>query len=142
MKHPPSGGYAAMPLVTDVTLLAQNFPILNVLNRLAARGAAVQRDRFAPQGAELPQQLPQRGAHVHRLAAHAGAGRRALDGAVMRKSLGGGLIWPSSMGFVHVTEAQRDTAPDGTQRFVISPALTNVFLPRRKAVLEAFLNGV
>jgi hypothetical protein len=58
------------------------------------------------------------------------------------KNLGGGLLWPSSMGFVHVTEAQRDIAPDGTQRFVISPALTNVFLPRRKAVLEAFLNGV
>jgi hypothetical protein len=58
------------------------------------------------------------------------------------KDLGGGLTWPSSMGFVHVTEAQRETAPDGTVRFQISPALTNVFLPRRKAVLEAFLNGV
>jgi hypothetical protein len=57
------------------------------------------------------------------------------------KSLGGGLTWPSSLGFVHVSEAQRDTAPDGTQRFLISPALNNVFLPRRKLVLEAFLNG-
>ena len=57
------------------------------------------------------------------------------------KNLGGGLIWPSSLGFVHVSEALRETAPDGTVRFQVSPALNNVFLPRRKAVLEAFLNG-
>jgi hypothetical protein len=57
------------------------------------------------------------------------------------KDLGGGLVWPASLGFVHVTEAARETV-DGVQRFKISPALTNVFLPRRKAVLEAFLNGV
>jgi hypothetical protein len=57
-------------------------------------------------------------------------------------SLGGGLInWPSSLGFVHVSEALTESGPDGI-RSQISPALTNVFLPRRKAVLEAFLNGV
>jgi hypothetical protein len=55
--------------------------------------------------------------------------------------LGGGLTWPSSLGFVHVSEALTEAGPDGT-RFQISPALTNVFLPRRKAVIEAFLNGV
>jgi hypothetical protein len=60
------------------------------------------------------------------------------------RSLGGGLVWPSSMGFVHVSEkfADRDTSPEGQARFRVSPALANVFLPRRKAVLEAFLNGV
>jgi hypothetical protein len=57
------------------------------------------------------------------------------------KSLGGNLVWPSSLGFVHVSEAQRETSPEGLQRFKISPALTDVFLPRRKAVLETFLNG-
>jgi hypothetical protein len=57
------------------------------------------------------------------------------------KNLGGGITWPSSLGFVHVSEALRETGPDGTLRFQISPALTNVFLPHRKAVLEAFLNG-
>lgn len=56
------------------------------------------------------------------------------------KNLGGGLTWPSSFGFVHVTEVNRESSADGL-RFRISPALTNVFLPRRKAVLEAFLNG-
>jgi hypothetical protein len=60
------------------------------------------------------------------------------------RNLGGGLVWPSSMGFVHVSEkfSDRDTSPEGQARFRISPALANVFLPRRKAVLEAFLNGV
>ncbi|MEW6704655.1 MAG: hypothetical protein AB1430_07385 [Pseudomonadota bacterium] len=59
------------------------------------------------------------------------------------KNLGGGLVWPASMGFVHVSEkfTDRETSPEGQSRFKISPALTNVFLPHRKAVLEAFLNG-
>jgi hypothetical protein len=56
------------------------------------------------------------------------------------RSLGGGLTWPASLGFVHVSEALTETGPDGVRQ-QISPALTNVFLPRRKAVLEAFLNG-
>jgi hypothetical protein len=56
------------------------------------------------------------------------------------RSLGGGLTWPASLQFVHVSEAQPETSVDGT-RFRISQALTNVFLPRRKAVIEAFLNG-
>lgn len=58
------------------------------------------------------------------------------------RNLGGGIVWPASLGFVHVTEAAVETSPEGVLRFKISPALTNVFLPRRKAVLEAFLNGV
>jgi hypothetical protein len=44
--------------------------------------------------------------------------------------LGNGIVWPSSAGFVHVTE-------DGT----LSPALQDVFLPHRKMVLEHFLQG-
>jgi len=43
--------------------------------------------------------------------------------------LGGGLTWPGSLGFVHVDEGSR-----------LSPALTTQFLPRRKAVLEKFIN--
>jgi hypothetical protein len=57
------------------------------------------------------------------------------------KNLGGGLVWPASLQFVHVSEALRETSPEGLSRFRISPALTDVFLPRRKAVLESFLNG-
>jgi len=44
--------------------------------------------------------------------------------------LGGGLTWPGSNGFTHI---------DGAK--TLSPALTGVFLPRRKAVLEAFINA-
>ncbi len=51
--------------------------------------------------------------------------------------LGGGLRWPPSMGFTHVSELT-DAGPDGP-RHRISPALVNVFIPHRKAVLDAFL---
>jgi hypothetical protein len=54
-------------------------------------------------------------------------------------NLGGGLIWPPSLGFVHVAE-QTDPGPFGP-RFRISPALVNVFLPHRKAVIETYLNS-
>lgn len=59
--------------------------------------------------------------------------------------LGHGLKYPPSLGFVHVTEDRTEPSPDsstGEQRYLISPALVNVFLPRRKTVLELFLNGV
>ena len=52
--------------------------------------------------------------------------------------LGGGLVWPASLGFTHVGE-QTETV-DGVTRFVISPALVDVFLPKRKQVLDDFLN--
>lgn len=44
-------------------------------------------------------------------------------------NLGDGVTWPSSLGFVHVDESRR-----------LSPALTSVFLPRRRQVLKAFLD--
>ncbi|MCB9587264.1 MAG: hypothetical protein H6718_17830 [Polyangiaceae bacterium] len=54
--------------------------------------------------------------------------------------LGGGLVWPSSLGFTHVSE--RDTeAVDGVTRYLISPALLDAFLPHRKAVMEDYLNN-
>lgn len=53
--------------------------------------------------------------------------------------LGGGLVWPASLGFTHVTEQQTESG-DGDERFVISPALVNAFLPVRKQVLDDFLN--
>ena len=52
--------------------------------------------------------------------------------------LGGGLIWPSSLGFVHVSEST-EVGPDGN-RFQISPALSGTFLPRRKVVFETMIN--
>ena len=53
--------------------------------------------------------------------------------------LGGGLIWPSSQRFTHVSEST-EAGPDGP-RHRISPALTNVFIPHRKAVFETFINA-
>ncbi|MCK8500630.1 hypothetical protein [Myxococcus fulvus] len=53
-------------------------------------------------------------------------------------NLGGGVVWPASLGFTHVSELTEE-GPEGT-RFRISPALTNVFLPHRKAVLEEYLS--
>jgi hypothetical protein len=53
-------------------------------------------------------------------------------------ALGGGLVWPSSLGFTHVSE-QATEVVDGVTRFVISPAMQNVFVPRRQQILEEFL---
>lgn len=44
--------------------------------------------------------------------------------------LGGGLVWPPSLEFTHIDENHR-----------LSPALTQAFLPRRRAVLQAFINA-
>ncbi|ATB30744.1 hypothetical protein [Melittangium boletus] len=58
-------------------------------------------------------------------------------------NLGGGLIWPtksSSFEFVHVSERTHEMGPDG-RRYAISEALEGVFMPQRKQVLEAYLNG-
>ncbi|QRO01412.1 RICIN domain-containing protein [Archangium violaceum] len=64
------------------------------------------------------------------------AGCHALSN---NQPLGGGLTWPASLGFTHVSE-QTEPGQDG-ERFIISNALTNVFLPQRKAVLDNFMNN-
>jgi hypothetical protein len=53
-----------------------------------------------------------------------------LSAVGANSDLGHGLTWPSSLRFVHVDEAGN-----------LSPALREVFLPHRQAVLEAFLDG-
>ena len=45
-------------------------------------------------------------------------------------ALGGGLVWPASLEFTHIDENHR-----------LSPALTTAFLPRRRIILEAFINA-
>jgi hypothetical protein len=54
--------------------------------------------------------------------------------------LGGGIVWPPSQGFTHVTEREVEVV-DGLARFTISSALTDAFLPHRKDVLERYLHG-
>ncbi|MBZ4422455.1 hypothetical protein [Myxococcus sp. RHSTA-1-4] len=61
------------------------------------------------------------------------------DGTPGNDDLGNGMVWPRSLTFVHVSEQSPESGPDG-QRFRISPALTDVFLPHRKQVLESFLS--
>lgn len=46
------------------------------------------------------------------------------------RSIGCGLVWPDSIGQVHVTEKGQ-----------LSPALQNVFLPRRAEVLQSFVQA-
>jgi hypothetical protein len=55
-------------------------------------------------------------------------------------ALGGGLVWPASLGFTHVTERETEIV-GGEERFRISDTLINVLLPARKAILEDFLNN-
>jgi len=60
-----------------------------------------------------------------------------------RANLGGGVTWPgksSAFEFVHVSERVHELGPDGP-RYGLSEALEGVFLPHRKRLLEAFLNG-
>jgi hypothetical protein len=60
------------------------------------------------------------------------------------KSMGGGLTYPASLRFVHVAENQTEVAPDGPSgslRYMISPALTSLYLPRRQQVMQLFLGG-
>jgi hypothetical protein len=52
--------------------------------------------------------------------------------------LGGGMTFPRSLNFTHVREV-KENGPEGP-RFVISPALSQTFLPHRRALLEEFLN--
>jgi hypothetical protein len=54
--------------------------------------------------------------------------------------IGGGLIWPASLGFTHVTERETETV-GGEVRFRISDALLNALLPARKLIIEDFLNN-
>jgi hypothetical protein len=60
------------------------------------------------------------------------------------KAMGGGLTYPASLRFVHVAENQTEVAPDGPSgslRYMISPALTSLYLPRRQQVMQLFLGG-
>jgi hypothetical protein len=58
-------------------------------------------------------------------------------------NLGNSIVWPSSLGFTHVSERDADLeVVNGVTRFRVSDALTNLLLPHRKQVVEDFLNNV
>jgi hypothetical protein len=52
--------------------------------------------------------------------------------------LGGGLVWPPSLGFVHTDEVNTEASADGP-RFPLSPALTAELLPARLEILTTYL---
>jgi len=57
--------------------------------------------------------------------------------------LGGGLTWPASLGFTHLSERDVDLeVAGGVTRYRISAALEDVLLPHRKQVVESYLNSV
>ena len=55
-------------------------------------------------------------------------------------ALGGGVTWPASLGFSHVTERATEVV-DGEVRFLLSDALLTQFLPARQAIFENYLNN-
>jgi hypothetical protein len=55
--------------------------------------------------------------------------------------MGGGITFPNSASFVHSSEFLQ-ASPDGGNRFILSTALDNVFLPFRKNIVEEFLSAV
>lgn len=58
-------------------------------------------------------------------------------------AIGGELTWPPSLGFTHVSERDVDLETvAGVTRYRISAALTDHFLPRRKQLVQDYLNGV
>ncbi|MFP8880179.1 MAG: hypothetical protein VCE43_12395 [Myxococcota bacterium] len=69
------------------------------------------------------------------------AGCHQLSNSAPNNQLGGGIEWPASLGFVHVSEQQTQSI-DGNEHFGISPALEDVFIPHREAVFERYLNGM
>src|SRR5262249_3816181 len=56
------------------------------------------------------------------------------------KDIGGGLRWPSSLGFTHVTERETEYV-EGHKAFKISEALKDVFIPQREQIMEDYLNN-
>ncbi len=67
------------------------------------------------------------------------AGCHELSTSAPDNDLGPGIVWPDSLGFTHVSESSTEVLPDGTLGFMISPALTDEFLPHRERVFERFL---
>lgn len=59
------------------------------------------------------------------------------------QSMGGNLSWPPSLGFTHISERDADLETnDGVTRYRISPALTDVFLPRRAEIVRDYLADI
>jgi hypothetical protein len=57
--------------------------------------------------------------------------------------IGGGLTWPRSLGFTHVSERDADLEiVGGVTRYRLSVALTQQFLPHRKRIVEEYLDDV
>ncbi len=78
---------------------------------------------------------------VRRSMALSCAGCHQLSNGSPNNDLGGGVEWPPSLGFVHVTEQFTETI-DGSEHFGISPALEQVFIPHREEVFENYLDDV
>ncbi|MCH2169533.1 hypothetical protein MK489_02015 [Myxococcota bacterium] len=76
---------------------------------------------------------------VRRSMALSCAGCHRLNNNSPDNDLGDGIIWPPSLGFTHVSEFQTETI-DGSEHFLISDALVDVFIPHREQVFEDYLD--
>lgn len=97
--------------------------------------AAIQAAQTAAGSSLTPAQL------VARAQAMSCAGCHQLSN---NRDMGGGLVWPASLGFVHVAEDRTEASPDGpagSLRYLISPALTDMYLPARRRTMQVFLGG-
>lgn len=64
-----------------------------------------------------------------------GCHQPSFFGLTTNNSIGNGIAWPDTLGFVHVSEFVSGGV------FPLSPALNNVFLPARKQDMENYLNN-
>ena len=66
------------------------------------------------------------------------AGCHELNNQSPANLLGDGVVWPASLGFVHVTERDTDVI-NSAVHFRVSPALEDVFIPHRERIFERYL---
>lgn len=76
---------------------------------------------------------------VRRSTALSCAGCHQLNNGTPNNDLGAGIVWPPSLGFVHVSENQTELI-GGSEHFAISPALEDVFIPQREITFERYLD--
>jgi hypothetical protein len=73
---------------------------------------------------------------VARVQAQSCAGCHRLSNSA---DLGGGITWPPSLGFTHITERETEVV-SGSTRYLLSPALNDAFLPHRQMLLQKYID--
>jgi hypothetical protein len=142
-----------VPSLTSTSLAALDISVPDVFNtgQSQASGATAAEMRYVDQLGPLPSTLR---SSVQSALTSAGSSL-TVDDILLRAqaltcagchrlnnnvALGGGLTWPASLGFTHVTERETEIV-GGEERYRISDTLINVLLPARQQILEDFINN-